>query len=102
MGKPIKKIACVCGAAVASSTSAKYAIEEYLAEHGVKGIDVQCYKIGDFDAFADTVDLIVAMSKIYKKTDTPIVNGLCYLTSIGVDERNSEILEMILKSREGA
>ena len=100
MGKPIKKIACVCGAAVASSMIARYSIEEYLEAHKVKEVDVQCYRISDFDAFAGTVDLIVAVAKIYKKTDTPMLNGLCYLTGIGVEERNQEILDMILKSRE--
>ena len=99
MGKPIRKIACCCGAGVASSMTAKYEIEDYLADHGVTDVEIICYRIEDFDDFVQNVQMVISATKLVKDTDIPIINGLCYLTNIGKEETNEKILNTILESR---
>lgn len=69
MGKPIRKIACCCGAGVASSMTAKYEIEDYLADHGVTDVEIICYRIEDFDDFVQNVQMVISATKLVKDTD---------------------------------
>jgi PTS system galactitol-specific IIB component len=80
---------------VASSQTAKYAIDEYLKKNGIKDVEVFCCKFSELDHHAQYADLIVAASKLYKEYPIPIVNGLCYLTGMGIDEVNKKILDYV-------
>jgi PTS system galactitol-specific IIB component len=91
------KIVVACGTAIATSTHVAIKIKELLEERGLKIYTIQC-RVPEVPSLAPDADLVVATAQVPYDIDVPVVNGIPFLTGIGVEEVIDEI-EMILVSK---
>ncbi|HIX66989.1 MAG TPA: PTS sugar transporter subunit IIB [Candidatus Anaerostipes excrementavium] len=94
----MKKILVICGAGAATSTVAKYKLEEWMNENGYfdkikliqSTIAEQLHNLQEYD-------VVVTMTALPKDTEGNIINGFPLLTGMGeeaVFEKLKEYLQM--------
>lgn len=81
----IYTIVVACGTAIATSTHVAIKVKELLEERGLKSCTIQC-RIPEVPSLALNADLVVATSQVPYDIDVPVVNGIPFLTGIGVKE----------------
>lgn len=91
------KIVVACGTAIATSTHVAIKIKELLEERGLKIHTIQC-RVQEVPSLAPDADLVVATAQVPFDIDVPVVDGIPFLTGIGVKEVIDKI-EEILTSR---
>ena len=92
----IYKIVVACGTAIATSTHVAIKIKELLEERGLKIHTIQC-RVTEVPSLAPDADLIIATAQVPFDVDVPIVDGIPFLTGIGLMEVIDKI-ETILKA----
>jgi len=90
-----KRIACVCGAAIASSTSIKYELDAFLEKEHIDDVETFCCRFQDIERYIDSIDVIVSASKLFKKYEKPVITDVCYMTGMGCDEVNWKVIELL-------
>lgn len=90
----IYKIVVACGTAIATSTHVAIKIKELLEERGLKIHTIQC-RVPEVPSLAPDADLVVATAQVPYDINIPVVNGIPFLTGIGIKEVIDEI-EMLL------
>jgi len=93
----IYKIVVACGTAIATSTHVAIKITELLEERGLKIHTIQC-RVLEVPSFATNADLVVATAQVPYDIDVPVVDGIPFLTGIGVKEVVDKI-EMLLANK---
>jgi galactitol PTS system EIIB component len=81
----IFKIVVACGTAIATSTHVAIKIKELLEERGLKIHTIQC-RVPEVPSLAPDADLVVATAQVPYDIDVPVVDGIPFLTGIGVKE----------------
>jgi len=81
----IYKIVVACGTAIATSTHVAIKIRELLEERDLKIHTIQC-RVQEVPSLAPDADLVVATAQVPFDIDVPIVDGIPFLTGIGVKE----------------
>ncbi|MBC7265321.1 MAG: PTS sugar transporter subunit IIB [Chloroflexi bacterium] len=94
----IYKIVVACGTAIATSTHVALKVKELLEERGLKVHTVQC-RVPEVPSFAADADLVVATAQVPFNIDIPIIDGIPFLTGIGMKEVVDRI-ETILKTND--
>jgi len=95
MGIIRKRVACVCGAAIASSSSIKYQLEEFFEREHVTDVELICCRFRELDEYIDRICLIVTASPMFKEYPVPAFNDTCYLSGIDCEPTNQKILEIL-------
>lgn len=90
-------ILVACGTAIATSTHVALKIKELLGERGLDVQTVQC-RVQDIPGMALNADLIVATAQVPFDVNIPIVDGIPFLTGIGIKEVVDSI-ENILRQK---
>ena len=90
----MKSIIIACGAGVATSTIIVDRVNTLLQEHQIQAKVIQCM-IGDIDSHADNADVIVTSMKLDKKYNIPVVMGLSFITGIGQEATEKELLHYL-------
>jgi len=90
------KILVACGTAIATSTHVAIKLKELLDERGLKVHTIQC-RVQEVPSLAPDADLVVATSQIPYDLDVPVVDGIPFLTGIGVKEVIDKIVEMLTR-----
>ena len=85
-----KRILVACGTAIATSTVVAKAIEEGMAERGIKVITRQC-KAAEVKGLAHDVDLIVTTTPVPKDLEVPVIQTLAFLTGVGKEDVLNQI-----------
>ena len=93
----IYKIVVACGTAIATSTHVAIKIKELLKERGLKIHTIQC-RITEVPSLAPDADLIIATAQVPFDIDVPVVDGIPFLTGIGIEEVTDKI-EIILTGK---
>ncbi|NOY98121.1 MAG: PTS sugar transporter subunit IIB [Chloroflexi bacterium] len=93
----IYKIIVACGTAIATSTHVAIKVKEFLAERGLKVHTIQC-RVTEVPSLAPDADLIIATAQVPFDTDVPIMDGIPFLTGVGIEEVVDKI-EAILKAQ---
>ena len=83
-GKPLK-ILVACGTAIATSTHVALKIKELLNERELDPIISQC-RVSEIPSMVSGSQVVVATAQVAYKIDVPVVDGLPFLTGIGVKE----------------
>lgn len=91
-----KKVLVACGAGIATSTVVNSAIEEMAKEHNLK-IDIVQIKIAEVGAYVNTADLLVTTAMTKKEYPFPVINARAFLTGIGMEDTNKQILDELKK-----
>lgn len=89
MGSP-RRILIVCGTGIATSTVVAQKVKEYCEAQGIE-VAVDQGKVMDILRGADDYDLVVSTTQVPASVSTPSVNGLPFLTGVGVDQTLEEI-----------
>ena len=92
----IYKIVVACGTAIATSTHVALKVKELLEERGLKVHTVQC-RVPEVPSFAADADMVVATAQVPFDIGVPIIDGIPFLTGIGIKEVINRI-EAILKA----
>ncbi|MGX9758722.1 PTS sugar transporter subunit IIB [Clostridioides difficile] len=91
-----KKILVACGTGVCTSTIAINKLKKALEE--AKKLDMvsitQC-KVVEVASKAPDYDLIICTTQISSSIKTPVINGLPFLTGVGMDKLIKEVLEKL-------
>jgi len=93
----IYKIVVACGTAIATSTHVAIKIKELLEERGLKIHTIQC-RVPEVPSLAPDADLVVATAQVPYDINVPVVNGIPFLTGIGIKEVIDEI-EILLTTK---
>jgi len=93
----IYTILVACGTAIATSTHVAMRLKELLSERGLDVQIVQC-RVQDLPGLALNADVIVATAQVPFDIPIPVVNGIPFLTGLGVKEVVDEI-ENILRQK---
>lgn len=91
----VYKIVVACGTAIATSTHVAIKIKELLEERGLRIHTIQC-RVPEVPSLAPDADLVVATAQVPYDIDVPVVDGIPFLTGIGIKEVIEKI-EMLLK-----
>lgn len=91
----IYKIVVACGTAIATSTHVAMKLKELLEERGLKIHTIQC-RVPEVPSFAPNADLVVATAQVPYDVDIPVVDGIPFLTGIGVKEVIDKIEKLLV------
>lgn len=95
MGIIRKRIACACGAAIASSSSIKYQLEELFEREGIQDVELICCRFRELDEYVERVCMIVTASPLFKEYPVPVISDTCYLSGIDCEPTNQRILALL-------
>lgn len=95
-----KRIACACGAAIASSSSIKYQLEELFEREGIRDVELICCRFSELDDQASRVCMIVTASPLFKEYSVPVVTSTCYLSGLDCEDTNQKILAILREAPE--
>lgn len=91
-----KKILVACGAGVCTSTVALQKIQAKIAEQGLADqVSYGQCSVADLPMNAGSYDVVVTTSRVSSDYGTPVVFGLPFITSIGMDDCVDEILDIL-------
>ncbi|MCI6703814.1 MAG: PTS sugar transporter subunit IIB [Erysipelotrichaceae bacterium] len=92
----MKRIIVACGSGIATSTIVNSKLTELLQSHNIQFELIQC-SINEIDSYVDNADLIVSSMQIMKTYPIPKITGIAYLTGVGEEALNQQILEILEK-----
>ena len=91
-----KKIAVICGASIVTSTIIADKLKRLLDEQNVKA-EISKGLTSEADKLAKNADLIVTTAFLRTDYGIPVVNGVSFLTGVGVEKTIEQILEILTK-----
>lgn len=87
----MKTVIVACGAGIATSTLICDRVKHLLSDNGIAVDIIQC-TIADIAGYAGRADLIITSMKLENRYDKPIVTAISFLTGIGREQTEQEIL----------
>lgn len=90
-----KVVLVACGTGIATSTVVNTAVEKIAKENNLQINIIQC-KMMEVPGYADRADLLVTTTVVDKdKYSFPIVNGRPFLTGVGRNKVEQEIMSYL-------
>lgn len=86
------KILIACGSGIATSTVIANRVKKVCADNGYD-VQIEQVKIVEVSEKSKDFDLIVSSAKVPASVQTPSVSGVSYLTGLGCEKTNKEIIE---------
>lgn len=93
----IYKIVVACGTAIATSTHVAIKVKELLEERGIKIHTIQC-RVPEVPSLAPDADLVISTAQVPFDIEVPVVDGIPFLTGIGVKEVIDKIESLLTAS----
>lgn len=91
-----KRILLSCGSGIVTSTAARKKVEELLDANGYAGqYEITQVPLASAPEHSRNYDFIIATSIAPTELHCPYVNGVPYLTGVGVDAVNAQVLELM-------
>lgn len=90
----MKRIIVACGSGIATSTIISSHLSELLDQHHISYELIQC-SLQEIGSYVDDADLIVTSMDLQKNFSIPKVTAISFLTSIGAEETEKEILRVL-------
>lgn len=91
----IYKIVVSCGTAIATSTHVSIMVKQLLGERGIKVHTIQC-RVVEVPSLAPDADLVISTAQVPYDINVPVVDGIPFLTGIGVKEVIDKIEKILL------
>ena len=89
-----KKVLVICGTGIATSTVVAIKIRDFCALRNIP-VEVSQGKVMDIVRGIEGYDLIVATTPIPSKITIPVIQGLPFLTGIGVEATLEKIAQAL-------
>lgn len=90
----MKKIIVACGGAVATSTVVADALRDLCQANNIPA-EVSQVRLIELNDKVDSADLVVTTMRINPNFDTPYINGISFLTGIGKEKVEMDILNIL-------
>ena len=92
----MKKILLACGSGICTSTAVRKKVEALLDEAGYEGqyTVTQC-KVSEAPAKSPNFDFLIATTMAPAGLQCPYINGVPFLTGVGIDASKEAILEQM-------
>lgn len=90
----MKKVIVACGSGVATSQTVASKVKRILEENNVKAT-VEAVDIKSLDQHIKTSDVYIAITKAKKEYDIPTLNGIAFLTGMGIKEETEKLLNAL-------
>ncbi len=92
----MKKVLVACGTGIATSTMAAKKLEAALEKRGLlKQVKISQCTIAELPRKSPDYDLIIVTSRVAQDIKTPIVQGLPFLTGVGMEKTVDEVVEKL-------
>lgn len=92
-----KKIVLVaCGAGIATSTVVCDRVEKLIYDNKINAQVIQC-KIAEVVSKESEADLILSTTILPQKYSIPSIRAMAYITDIGAEKLDKEIIELLIK-----
>lgn len=89
-----KKILVACGTGVCTSTIAINKLKKALQDIGkFDMVNITQCKVVEVASKAPDYDLIICTTQVSSSIKTPVINGLPFLTGVGMDKLINDVLE---------
>lgn len=93
----IYKIVVACGTAIATSTHVAIKVKELLEQRNIKVHTIQC-RVPEVPSLAPDADLVIATAQVPYDIGVPVVDGIPFLTGIGIKEVIDKIEKLLTTS----
>lgn len=90
------KVLVACGAGIATSTVVMRKVEDLFARHQIP-VEIDQIKISEASSKEDQADILISTTMLPKEYKIPAIKAMAFLTGIGTDKVEKEILEAIEK-----
>lgn len=91
-----KRVLIVCGTGIATSTVVANKVEQLLKRNGIIA-ELRRAMTSEAKTASRDADLIVATTQV-PDVQIPVVNGIPYLTNVGVEKLEQEIVAILTRS----
>lgn len=88
------KLIVACGSGVATSQTVASKVNKLLKEKGY-GDKVEAVDIKSLKQFVKNSDVYIAITKPKEKYDIPVLNGIAFLTGIGMEEELDKLTTIL-------
>lgn len=85
-----KRVLIICGTGIATSTVVADKVRTHLERKGIP-VQVEQTKVSEVLRGAEGYDLIVSTTQVPSSVTTPVVQGLPFLTGVGVEQALGDI-----------
>lgn len=92
-----KRVVVACGSGVATSQTVASKINRMLEDDGYNNVVVEAVDIKSLDSIIDSVDIYVTIVQASNKYDVPTINGIKFLTGMGMDEEYEKLKDYLDK-----
>ena len=89
-----KRVLILCGTGIATSTVMATKVREYCTQQGID-VDIDQTKVMETLRGIEGYDLVVSTTQVPSSVTTPVVNGLPFITGVGLDTTLKEIGERL-------
>lgn len=90
----MKKVYCVCGSGVATSTMIASKVKNYLASKGIDA-DVETTNFGAVNSGGISADVLVSTNPNIDGHGIPVVGGMALLTGMGEEAVLEKVYEIL-------
>lgn len=90
----MKRVIVACGSGVATSQTVASKVQRILDEKGVRA-KVEAVDIKSLDTYIKSSDVYISITKAGKEYDIPTLNGIAFLTGMGMEEETNKLLEAL-------
>ncbi|AIU71914.1 PTS galactitol transporter subunit IIB [Hafnia alvei FB1] len=88
----MKKIIVACGSGVATSQTVASKVSRLLKEKNLSDINVEVIDLKSLDTHIKDSLAYIAITKIDKEYPIPVINGIAFLTGIGMEVELQKII----------
>jgi len=90
----MKKVIVACGSGVATSQTVASKVKKILEDNDIKA-NVEAIDIKSLEQHIKTSDIYVSITKATKDYDIPTLNGIAFLTGMGIEEETKKLIDVL-------
>lgn len=90
------KVIVACGSGVATSQTVASKVKKLLEQKKIRA-DVEAVDIKSLKTYIKQADVYVAITKPKETYDIPVINGIAFLTGVGMEAELQKIIDVIKK-----
>lgn len=92
----MKRILVACGTGIATSTMAAKKLEAALEARGLgKEVQIKQCTVAELPTKSPDFDLVIVTARVAQDIKVPVVQGLPFLTGVGIDKTVDEVVEKL-------
>ena len=94
----MKQIVVACGSGVATSQTVASKVNRLLKENNVDAV-VEAVDLKSVERYMDSSVAYITITKTTKEYPIPVINGIAFLTGVGMDKELKKLIEVIKNAK---